>query len=139
MSITSKILSQKAYEAMQMAYAPYSKFQVGACVLSEDGTLYCGSNIENASYGLTVCAERVAIFTMVAAGKKKIKALAVSGSTDNACAPCGACRQVIREFASLDTPIYMCNCHGKIIVTMTLEGMLPESFGPEFLDNRFIT
>ena len=136
MTFNQEILAQKAYDAMQMAYAPYSKFQVGACIQTEDGTLYCGSNIENASYGLTVCAERVAIFTMVAVGKKKIKALAVAGSTDDACVPCGACRQVIREFASMDTPIYMCNRHGKIIATMTLEEILPVSFGPEFLDNK---
>lgn len=134
MQDTAALLAKKAYEAMHRAYAPYSKFSVGACLQTEDGTLFKGSNIENASYGLTVCAERVAVFSMAAAGHRKIKAIAIAGSTDNACYPCGACRQVLREFATPNILIYMCNRNGDILKTASLEEILPNSFGPEFLE-----
>ncbi len=133
---SKKIMVKLAWEAMQRAHAPYSKFQVGACVEADDGELYYGANIENASYGLTVCAERVAIFSMVAAGKKRIRSLAVVGATDGACFPCGACRQVMREFASPEIPIYMGNRRGEIVTTMALGELLPQSFGPEFLNDK---
>ncbi len=133
MSNTKELMAKKACEAMRQAYAPYSKYHVGACVQAEDGTLFTGCNVENASYGLTNCAERTAIFSMAAAGKRRITALAVVGSGDDLCTPCGACRQVIREFAAPDTPIYLCSKDGKVVETTTLETLLPKSFGPEFL------
>ena len=92
-------LLRAAREAMQRAYAPYSKFLVGAAVLTDGGNIHAGCNVENASYGLTICAERSAIFTAVAAeGTLKIRAIAVTNAAGVACSPCGACRQVIFEF-----------------------------------------
>ena len=102
------ILIEKAFEARKKAYCPYSQFMVGAAVLGEDGNIYTGCNIENASYGMTVCAERVAIFNMVSSGCTKFEALAVVGSNNGDGAPCLACRQVMTEFTkSWDTPVYV--------------------------------
>lgn len=135
MSSTPELMAKKACEAMQSAYAPYSKYHVGACVQAEDGTLFTGCNVENASYGLTNCAERTAIFSMVAAGKKKIKAIAIVGSGDELCTPCGACRQVIREFASQDAPIYLVDRKTEQVVeTTNIKTLLPKSFGPDHLE-----
>ncbi|MGL5086387.1 MAG: cytidine deaminase, partial [Clostridium sp.] len=91
-------LIQKAIEARELAYCPYSNFKVGAAVLFEDGEIYSGCNIENASYGGTNCAERTAIFTAVAKGNRKLKAIALIGDTKAYTYPCGLCRQVISEF-----------------------------------------
>ncbi len=97
-----------AREARENAYSPYSGVKVGAAVLGEDGKIYCGVNIENMSYGMTVCAERVALFGMVAAGCRKYKALACAIGVAGDGAPCLACRQVMTEFCeSLDIPVYM--------------------------------
>lgn len=115
------------------AYAPYSKYLVGACVEAEDGTLFSGCNVENASYGITLCAEAVAICSMIAAGKKRIKSIAVVGSGKELCTPCGRCRQLIREFAAPDTPIYLCD-ENMLCETVTIEQLLPMSFGPEHLN-----
>ncbi len=137
MSQNAELMAKKACEAMQNAYAPYSKYKVGACVEAEDGTLFTGCNVENASYGLTNCAERSAIFALISSGKRKIKALAVVGSGDELCTPCGACRQVIREFAIPDAPIYLCDPRTeKVIETTNIKTLLPKSFGPEFLENK---
>ncbi len=92
------LLIQKAREALKNAYAPYSRFKVGAAVLTEDGEIYTGCNVENASYGLTVCAERVAIFTAVSDGKTKIEAVGVVIDDEGEAYPCGACLQVMSEF-----------------------------------------
>jgi cytidine deaminase len=119
-----------AIAARQRAYAPYSNFQVGAAVLTSNGEIFAGCNIENASYGATVCAERVAIFKAVAAGHRDITELLVVGDTPQPLAPCGICRQVMREF-NIAT-IHLANCAGQI-ETMTLEQLLPCSFGPEAL------
>ncbi|EHN13182.1 cytidine deaminase [Clostridium sporogenes] len=91
---------KKAIEARENAYVPYSKFKVGAALLTEDDTIYTGCNIENASYGATNCAERTAIFKAISEGHKKIKGIAVVGSFEEYTYPCGICRQVISEFAS---------------------------------------
>ena len=91
---------KKAIEARENAYVPYSKFKVGAALLTEDDTIYTGCNIENASYGATNCAERTAIFKAISEGHKKIKAIAVVGSFEEYTYPCGICRQVISEFAN---------------------------------------
>lgn len=105
------LLVQKARDARTNAYAPYSKFKVGTAVLGEDGNIYTGCNIENVSYGLTMCAERTAIFKMVSEGCKKFVAIAVAaGENPQDAAPCGACRQVMCEFAAdLDkTAVILC-------------------------------
>lgn len=127
-------LIQNALNVQKKAYAPYSKFYVGAAVLGENDKIYCGCNIENASYGLTICAERNAIFQMATNQIYRIKAIAIVGSCNQPCAPCGACRQVIREFANPDVSILLCNQQGKLLITTTLEELLPRSFGPDFLE-----
>ena len=117
-----------AIKAREKAYSPYSHFAVGAALLCEDGTLYEGCNIENASYGLTNCAERTVIFKAVSEGHIKFKALAVVADTEGPCAPCGACRQVISEF---EIPrIIMANLRGDYTV-VELEGLLPFRFGAD--------
>lgn len=114
-----------AIKARENAYSPYSHFAVGAALLCEDGTLYEGCNIENASYGLTNCAERTAIFKAVSEGHIKFKALAVVADTEGLCAPCGACRQVMAEFKI--PLIIMGNLMGNIKI-VTIEELLPFSF-----------
>ena len=114
--MTPEKLISMAVEAMGKAYAPYSGFQVGAALLCSDGTVYTGCNIENASYGMTVCGERTAIFKMVSEGCLTFKALAVVGGDDEPAeaGPCGACRQVISEFCEdiNETPIIECGQNG---------------------------
>ena len=118
-------LVNRAIKARETAYCPYSHFAVGAALLCEDGTISEGCNIENASYGLTNCAERTAIFKAVSEGHTKFKALAVVADTEGPCAPCGACRQVMGEF---NIPIIiMGNLKGDIEVVST-EALLPFSF-----------
>ena len=114
-----------AIKARENAYSPYSHFAVGAALLCEDGTLYEGCNIENASYGLTNCAERTAIFKAVSEGHIKFKAIAVVADTEGPCAPCGACRQVMAEFKI--PLIIMGNLMGNIKI-VTIEELLPFSF-----------
>lgn len=114
-----------AIKARENTYSPYSHFAVGAALLCEDGTLYEGCNIENASYGLTNCAERTAIFKAVSEGHIKFKALAVVADTEGPCAPCGACRQVMAEFKI--PLIIMGNLMGNIKM-VTIEELLPFSF-----------
>ncbi len=114
-----------AIKARENAYSPYSHFAVGAALLCEDGTLYEGCNIENASYGLTNCAERTAIFKAVSEGHIKFKALAVVADTEGPCAPCGACRQVMAEFKI--PLLIMGNLMGNIKI-VTIEELLPFSF-----------
>lgn len=114
-----------AIKARENAYSPYSHFAVGAALLCEDSTLYEGCNIENASYGLTNCAERTAIFKAVSEGHIKFKALAVVADTEGPCAPCGACRQVMAEFKI--PLIIMGNLMGNIKI-VTIEELLPFSF-----------
>ena len=114
-----------AIKARENAYSPYSHFAVGAALLCEDGTLFEGCNIENASYGLTNCAERTAIFKAVSEGHIKFKSLAVVADTEGPCAPCGACRQVMAEFKI--PLIIMGNLMGNIKI-VTMEELLPFSF-----------
>ena len=118
-------LMNRAIKARENAYSPYSHFAVGAALLCEDGTLYEGCNIENASYGLTNCAERTAIFKAVSEGHIKFKALAVVADTEGPCAPCGACRQVMAEFKI--PLLIMGNLMGNIKI-VTIEELLPFSF-----------
>lgn len=127
-----KVIEQ-AWKAMQNAYAPYSKYHVGACVMCHDGTYYLGANIENASYGLTCCAERNALFAAYSAGKrsKDIAAIAIVSDGDRLAYPCGACRQVMIELIAPDTIIYLRNRHTE--ATATIAELLPHSFDREDL------
>ena len=104
--VTDEELRKAAWRAATKAYAPYSRFYVGAAALFEDGKIYCGANVENKSYGLTICAERAAIFSGIAAGQRKLTRLAVCSLAADV-KPCGACLQVISEFADSDTPILL--------------------------------
>ncbi|MBM3311584.1 MAG: cytidine deaminase [Candidatus Aminicenantes bacterium] len=124
--IKAKLLAA-ALKARKKAYAPYSRFSVGAAVLASDGRVFSGCNVENASFGLTCCAERNAIFAMVASGGKKIQEVLVIGETAEPLPPCGACRQVMAEFASPSTVIHLCNRRGESL-DVTLEELLPRRF-----------
>ncbi|MBI2428469.1 MAG: cytidine deaminase [Ignavibacteriales bacterium] len=107
-------LIQRAIRAKETSYSPYSKFRVGAAVLTGDGEIFSGCNVENASYGLAICAERNAIFQMAFAGKRKIVAVAVTSDETTFITPCGACRQVISEFAGPGTEILLITKNKKI-------------------------
>ena len=98
MDIDYNLLMQKAKEASKKSYSPFSKFAVGASVLASDGKIYSGCNIENSSFGMTICAERCAIFKAVSEGEKEILAVAIYSPNEDDCYPCGACRQVMYEF-----------------------------------------
>lgn len=122
----AKELINIARKARQNAYAPYSHFAVGAALLAESGKVYTGCNIENASYGLTCCAERNAIFAAVGAGERRFKMLAVAADSPEPVAPCGACRQVIAEFG---IPLVVMGNLKEATKTMTAEELLPYGFG----------
>jgi len=127
-------LISAAIAAMGRAYAPYSKFPVGAAILDEAGAVHVGANVENAAYPVGNCAEASAIAAMVMAGGARIVKISVAGGDGNLlCTPCGACRQRIREFGSAETPVMVCGPDGLQRV-FTLGELLPESFGPENLD-----
>lgn len=127
-----------AWERMKSAYAPYSRFQVGAAVLGASGAVYGGANVENASYGATLCAERAAIAAAVNAGERRLTAIAVCGGTDGVvtgfCPPCGICRQAMREFADPKAFRILVARSRTDYRAFTLADLLPESFGPESLD-----
>lgn len=116
-----------AITASQKAYIPYSQFPIGACLVAEDGTLYTGCNIENASFGLTNCAERTAIFKAVSEGEKKFQHLVVYGQTKVPISPCGACRQVMAEFCDADMPVTLIG-NDRSRKEMTIRELLPYSF-----------
>jgi cytidine deaminase len=124
-----------AMETKKHAYAPYSNYFVGACILTENNKMFGGCNIENASYGLTICAESSAIFSMVISDERKIKAILVTGTGPEMCTPCGACRQRLREFAPFNAPVYCCN-DKEVLGIMTVEELLPNSFGPQHLETK---
>lgn len=129
----AKELMKMARKARQNAYAPYSHFAVGAALLAESGKVYTGCNIENASYGLTCCAERNAIFAAVGAGERRFKMLAVAADSPEPVAPCGACRQVIAEFG---IPLVVMGNLKEATKTMTAEELLPYGFGQESMNNK---
>ena len=118
-----------ACEARRFAYTPYSNYPVGAAILAEDGRIFTGVNIENASYSLTVCAERTAVFKMVSEGVRRILAVAIC--TDDGGSACGACRQVLCEFAG-DIPVWLSDSDRNVRQT-TLYTLLPDHFGPKHL------
>ncbi len=121
-----------AKEVRLKAYVPYSKFLVGAAILTEKNNIVAGCNVENAAYPQTQCAEATAIGNMISQGDRFIHELVVVGSGKKLCSPCGGCRQRIREFAALTVPIHMCDENG-FRKTLTLKELLPEAFGPENL------
>lgn len=124
-------LIKKAIEMLNFSYAPYSNFHVGAALLTSEGKIYTGCNIENAAYGPSNCAERTAIFKAVSEGKKKFEAIAIvggkNGKIENFCPPCGVCRQVLAEFCKKDFEIVLAKSTNEYKI-MTLEQLLPESF-----------
>jgi cytidine deaminase len=125
---TLKELESAARAATGRAYAPYSRFRVGAAVLGDSGMIHSGCNVENASFGLTSCAERNAIFAAIGAGERTIRAVIIYTPTPTATAPCGACRQVIRELGADAIVISVCDGDGRI--ESTIDELLPKSFGP---------
>ena len=131
-------LIEKALDARKKAYAPYSHFRVGAALLGKNDMIYQGCNIENASYPATNCAERTAFYTAIMDGQKEFQAIAIVGGMENAqeleyCAPCGICRQVMREFCNPDTFEIIVARNAKDYKVFTLAELLPMSFGPENL------
>ncbi|KAB5593892.1 Cytidine deaminase [Ceratobasidium theobromae] len=129
-----------AVEAKSKAYNPYSNFRVGAALFSTDGQIIRGANIENASYGGTICAERTALVKAVSEGVKSFLAIAVTSDVDDVISPCGICRQFIREFCSLSTPVILVKSSytpengNNTVKVLKLEELLPYSFGPEHLE-----
>ena len=123
-----------ASRAAQAAYAPYSKFRVGAAVLAGSGKIFTGANVENASYGLSNCAERTAVFKAVAEGDRQIVAVAVYTPTRQPTLPCGACRQVIHEFGP--KTVILCACRSRERLETTLDQLLPGASGPAALRRR---
>ena len=122
----------EAKNVRENAHAPYPNFKVGAAFLTENNSIISGCNVENAAYPQSQCAEASAIGNLISNGHVKIKEIVVIGSGDLLCSPCGGCRQRLREFASLDTLIHMCNMDGHL-KTSSLAELLPDSFGPENL------
>ncbi len=136
--MTHEELLKTAIEARENAYVPYSRFAVGAALLAKSGKVYRGCNVENAAYGPTNCAERTAFFTAVCAGEREFEALAICGGpagkpVSELCAPCGVCRQVIREFCPDDFPIVLTTDGTKLYET-TLAELLPLSFSANDLN-----
>ena len=127
-------LIEKAKEARALSYSPYSNFKVGAALLTKDGQVFLGANIENSAYSLCMCAERNALYNAYMHGYKKedFVALALAADTDKPCSPCGACRQVISEIFPEDAPIYMANMSGSVQET-TIKELLPYAFSSEDL------
>jgi len=137
MAIPDEVLGKlidAAKSASEHAYCPYSHFRVGAAVLTDRGEIFTGCNVENASYGLTICAERNAIFQTVAAGQSRLKAVVVYTPTQAPSAPCGACRQVINEFGPEAEIVSV--CEGPGILHVTLSQLMPEAFGPHNLKGK---
>lgn len=134
MKLSPEELLDKAKQARALSYSPYSHFAVGAALECADGSVFCGANIENASFPLGMCAERNAIYHALMCGKKKedFVSLAIVADTDEPCSPCGACRQVLWELFPLDAPIYLGNLKNEI-KHVTAKELLPFAFNGEDL------
>lgn len=132
--MTKEQLIEKAKEARKLSYSPYSKFKVGAAILTKDGKVFLGANIENSSYPLCMCAERNALYNTMLNGytKNDMIAMALCADTDEPCSPCGACRQVISELFPSNAPIYMSNLKGDVKETNAIE-LLPFAFSGDDL------
>ncbi len=128
--IIAKMIS-KSHNALRYAYAPYSQFTVACCICTDKDNLYTGINVENSSYGLTLCAETSAIASMVSSGERRIKSMVVLAGTNELCSPCGACRQRIHEFSTPDTTIHLCNKE-TILRSVTINDLLPLAFDFDF-------
>lgn len=126
-------LVQAALDARARAYAPYSRFAVGAALRSESGAIHAGCNVENAAYPQGSCAEAGAISAMVLAGEQRIAEIVVAGAGAEPCTPCGGCRQRLREFGSPDLVVRIVDEAGRERLTRRLAELLPDSFGPEHL------
>jgi cytidine deaminase len=124
-------LIEAATRVRENSYAPFSNFRVGAALETDNGEIIAGCNVESASYGLTVCAERVAIWKAISMGKRKIKHIAVVADTEELTPPCGVCRQIIWEFGG-DIPVVMANLKGKV-ETVQMKDLLPRAFDTKFL------
>jgi cytidine deaminase len=129
-----KELVDAAAAARENSYAPYSKFRVGAAVETKDGKIYSGCNIESASYGLTVCGERVAIWKAVSEGEHEFQQVAVVVDTEELTPPCGVCRQILWEFCG-NVPVTLANLNGKS-ETVMMEDLIPRAFGRRFLEQN---
>ena len=125
-------LLQAALDVRQNAHAPFSNFKVGAAIEDEAGRIHTGCNVENATYGLTLCAERVAVFKAISEGARKFTRIAVAADTDMLTPPCGACRQILWEFCG-DAELTLINLHGKT-ETFRLKDLFPRPFDASFLD-----
>ena len=125
-------LTEAALAARDQAHAPFSKFKVGAALEDDSGRIHTGCNVENATYGLTVCAERVAVFKAISEGARKFKRIAVAADTDVLTPPCGACRQILWEFCG-DAELILVNLRGKS-ETLRLKDLFPRPFDASFLD-----
>lgn len=129
MHINFEALIAAARKAAEHSYSPYSHYRVGAALLAADGTIYAGCNVENASFGLTICAERAAMFKAVGEGRREFKALAlVAGTQEKPGTPCGACRQVLAEFCKADMPVVCAALDGTIALRTTIGDLLPHGF-----------
>jgi cytidine deaminase len=126
-----KTLIDKAIAARENAHAPFSGFRVGAALEDANGHVFTGCNVENATYGLTVCAERVAVFKAISEGARKFKRLAVAADTNDLTPPCGACRQILWEFCG-DIELTLANLHGKT-ETVRLKELFPRPFDASFI------
>ena len=131
MDHTKAELVEVAARVRENAYAPFSEFKVGSAIETDDGEIIDGCNVESASYGLTVCAERVAIWKAISQGKRKISHIAVVADTEDLTPPCGVCRQIIWEFGG-DIPVTMANLRGKT-ETVQMKDLLPRAFDTKFL------
>ena len=129
--MTKEELCRKAQEMLKMAYIPYSRYPVGAALECEDGTVFTGCYVENAAYGSTICAERTALVKAVSEGRRAFAALAVAGRSEDYCWPCGACRQMLYEFAP-DLTVLVARGDGAY-VKLPLKELLPHGFGPSSL------
>jgi cytidine deaminase len=125
-------LLEAALAARENAHAPFSKFKVGAAIEDETGRVFTGCNVENATYGLTICAERVAVFKAISEGARKFKRIVVAADTDVLTPPCGACRQILWEFCG-DAELTLVNMHGKT-ETFHLKELFPRPFDKSFLE-----
>jgi cytidine deaminase len=126
-------LAHVAVSARRHAYAPYSRFLVGAAIQADDGTVHAGCNVENAAYPQGTCAEAGAIAAMVAAGRRRIAAVVIAAEGSAPCTPCGGCRQKLWEFAGPEVVVRMVDAEGRTLLARTLGELLPDSFGPELL------
>lgn len=130
--MTDQALVDLAFTMLERSYVPYSKFPVGAALLCGDGTVFTGCNVENAAYGSTICAERTALVKAVSEGRRAFAALAVAGRSEDYCWPCGACRQMLYEFAP-DLTVLVARGDGAY-VKLPLKELLPHGFGPSSLE-----